>query len=177
MTATYAPIERWSVPRSVVPATLRGVLRAARVQHEGGALWLGRRAATTEIRTVVLLEGRGVIEEIGYWEVSARVYGRVGTWADENEQALLAVAHSHLARGATAMSSLDRRGAVRVPDLLTIVIPAFGAITDLRKWGVHHYDGRQFVELAELEKATRLLASDDAVIVLRANEDGVVVQP
>ena len=47
---------------------------------------------------------------------------------------------------------------------------AFGAVTDLRKWGVHRYDGRQFVELAELEKATRLLASDDAVIVLRANE-------
>ena len=177
MTATYAPIERWSVPRSVVPATLRGVLRAARAQHEGGAFWLGRRAATTEVRTVVLLEGRGVTEEIGYWEVSARVYGRVGTWADENEQALLAVAHSHLGRGATAMSDLDRRGAVRVPDLLTIVIPAFGAVTDLRKWGVHRFNGQQFVELTELEKATRLLASDEAVTVLRASEDGVVVQP
>jgi hypothetical protein len=175
MTATYAPIERWSIPRGVVPATLRGVLRAAREQHEGGALWLGRRAATTEISTVVLLEGRGVTEEIGYWEVSARVYGRVGTWADDNDQALLAVAHSHLGRGATAMSGLDRRGAVRVPDLLTIVIPAFGAITDLRKWGIHRFNGQQFVELSELQKAAYLITSAEPVTVLRASEDGVLV--
>jgi hypothetical protein len=177
MTARYEPITSWSVPRGVGPATLRGVLRAARDQHEGGAFWLGRRAATSTVRTVVLLEGRGIVEEIGYWEVSPMVYGRISTWADNNDQTLLAVAHSHLGRSATAMSGLDRRGAVRVPDLLTIVIPAFGAITDLRRWGVHRYDGRQFVELAELDKATHLLASDDAVIVLRASEDGVVVQP
>jgi hypothetical protein len=169
VTATYAPIARWSVPRGIGPATLRGVLRAARDQHEGGAFWLGRRATTSAVRTVVLLEGRGIVEEIGYWEVSPLVYGRISTWADENDQTLLAVAHSHLGRGATGMSSLDHRGAVRVPDLLTIVIPAFGAITDLRKWGVHRYDGRQFVELTELEKSTRLVASDDAVTVLRAS--------
>src|SRR5947209_3231087 len=125
MTAAYKPIERWSVPRGVVRATLRGVLRAARDHHEGGAFWLGRRAATSEVRTVVLLEGRGITEDIGYWEVSPLIYGRVGTWADEHSQALLAVAHSHLGREATAMSDLDRRGAVRVPDLLTIIVPTF----------------------------------------------------
>lgn len=176
MTAAYEPIERWSVPRGVVPATLRGVLRAAREQHEGGAFWLGRRAATSEVRTVVLLEGRGIVEGIGYWEVSPLTYGRVGTWADEHDQALLAVAHSHLGRGATQMSGLDRRGAVRVPDLLTIVIPAFGAITNLRNWGVHRFDGHQFVELSELEKAACILSSDEPVTVLHASEDGVVAE-
>jgi hypothetical protein len=142
--------------------------------HEGGAFWLGRRASTSEVRTIVLLEGRGVIEEIGYWEVSPLVYGLVGTWADEHDQTLLAVAHSHLGRGATAMSGLDRRGAVPVPDLLTIVIPAFGAITDLRKWGVHRFDGQQFIELSELGKAARLASNDETVTVLRASEDGLV---
>jgi hypothetical protein len=177
VTATYEPITRWSVPRGVVGATLRGVLRAARDRHEGGAFWLGRRAVTCEVSTVVLLEGRGIIEEIGYWEVSPLVYGRVSSWAEEHDQTLLAVAHSHLDRGATAMSPLDRRGAVHVPDLLTIVIPAFGAITDLRKWGVHSYDGRRFVELSELWKAAHLVFSDDTLTVLKANEDGVVDNP
>jgi hypothetical protein len=57
------------------------------------------------------------------------------------------------------------------------VIPAFGAITDLRKWGVHRYDGRQFVELSELGKAAQLVFSDDTLTVLKANEDAVVDNP
>jgi hypothetical protein len=91
------------------------VLRAARDRHEGGAFWLGRRAVTCEVSTVVLLEGRGIIEEIDYWELSPLVYGRVSSWAEEHDQTLLAVAHSHLGRGATAMSPLDRRAPFAFP--------------------------------------------------------------
>lgn len=174
MTARYEPVARWGIPRSVVDATLRGILRAGRDNHEGGVFWLGCRGPTARITSVILLEGVGITEEPSFFEISPVVYGRVGTWAGNRGETLLAVVHSHCGTSATWMSSTDRRGAVRVPDVLAVVVPGFGTIVDPLRWGFHRYAGGAFLELTGGQKRDALLWSDDPIAIARADEGGVV---
>jgi hypothetical protein len=137
-------------------------------------MWLGQRGSTTRITSVVLLEGIGVTEEPSFFEVSPTVFGRVGAWASERNEALLAVAHSHSGKAATWMSPTDRRGAVRVLDLLTIVVPGFGQVADPLRWGFYRYADGTFIELSFRAKSDTLIWSDEPITLVRADEDGVV---
>lgn len=175
MTAHYEPVSRWNIPRGVVDTTLRGIRRAGMDNLEGGAFWLGRRESTSMVRTVVLLEGPGVAAGAGYFEVSPMVFGQVGVWAADREQVLLAVVHSHWGETATLMSPTDRRGAVHVPDVLTVIVPGFGRVTDPSRWGFHRYvPGGTFVELGADEQRARIEWTDDRVAVMVGNKDGVL---
>lgn len=173
MTTRYERIGHWSIPRGVVPPTLRGILRAAGQRHEGGVFWLGRRDTAAEIKTVVLLEPPGVTETRGFWEVSPVVFGVVGAWASSRGEALLAVVHSHEGRGATWLSGLDRRGGVHVPDMLAVIVPAFGAVTDPVEWGFHRFDAQEFVEWQREELMRAVEWTTAKVAVIRASAGGV----
>jgi hypothetical protein len=174
MTARYEPIERWKVPRAAISATLRGILRAAADRHEGGAFWLGTRAPVAQVHTVVLLDGPGVIEQRGFWEISPAAYGVVGEWASARGQVLLAVVHSHQGQRATWLSALDRSGGVHVPDVLALVVPGFGSVRDPLRWGIHRFDGHDFAEMHPKERDARIAWTGDDVIVTRASEKGVI---
>ena len=172
--AHYEPIIRWSIPRGVALATLRGIRRASRERHEGGAFWLGNRTTVGHVRTVVLLQGTGVVEERGFWEVSPLVFGVVGEWATAREQVLLAVVHSHEGSRATWLSPLDQRGGVHVPDMLALIMPGFGSVRDSRQWGMHRFDGAGFTELGPAEREARIEWTEDDFVVVRASEGGII---
>lgn len=174
MSVRYEPIERWLVPRSAIKATLTGVLRAAIDRHEGGVFWLGTRGVVAEVHAVALLEGAGVTEERGFWEVSPLAYGVVGEWSISRKQVLLAVVHSHEGRRETRLSALDRRGGVHVPDTLAVVVPGFGSVHDPQQWGFHRFGHQGFTELGSHERRARIELTDSDVTILRASEAGII---
>ena len=155
--------------------TLEGLVLAGGHGHEGGALWLGRRAEEAVVKTIVLPGGKGVTERPGFWQLSTEVYGQVGTWASQREEVLLALVHSHRGPEDVWLSATDQFATVHVIDFLSIVVGAYGKVADPTRWGYHVFNGEVFKQLDGRSVARRISWSNDDVLVLRADSDGVAV--
>lgn len=154
---------------------LEGLVLAGRSGYEGGALWLGRRAEEAVVKTIVLPRGKGVTERPGFWQLSTEVYGQVGTWASQREEVLLALVHSHRGPEDVWLSSTDQFATVHVIDFLSIVVGAYGSVADPTRWGYHVFNGKVFAQLDDGSVARRISWSNDDVLVVSADSDGVAV--
>jgi hypothetical protein len=121
----------------------------------------------------VLPHGDGVVEQPDFWEMSTDVYARVGTWAFENDQVLLALVHSHGGPDAVELSPLDQFATVHVVDFLSVVVGGFGRVTERTRWGFHRFDGRQFLRLSPAELAEAIQWIDRPIKVLRCSAHGI----
>jgi hypothetical protein len=152
---------------------LEGLILAGRHGHEGGALWLGRRADEAVVKTVVLPSGKGVMESPGFWQLSTEVYGQVGTWASQREEVLLALVHSHRGPKDVWLSATDQFATVHVIDFLSIVVGGYGRVADPNSWGYHIFNGKAFERLDDGIVARRVRWTDDEIAVLHADSDSV----
>lgn len=169
----YPPIDSWVIPSAAVEATLSGVASGGRRGVESGAFWLGTRAATSRVDAVVVLGGRGVVEEEGLWEVSPEAFGVVSRWARERALVLLATAHTHGHGVPARLSGFDRRHLVRAPDVLALVLGEAGQERDPTRWSWNVCVNGAFLALEGAEFRRRVIFSEESVGLARASEDGV----
>lgn len=149
-------------------------MRAGRAYREGGALWLGKRGITSTVQTLVIPEGKGVVERAAQWQLSTDIYAQVGNWAAEHGQVLLSLIHSHRGEDDVWLSSTDQFYGVHVIDFLSIVVGAHGTATDPGRWGFHVFDGIEYQRLSDADVNDRIHWMDGQVTVLSATEEGVV---
>lgn len=174
MSTPYPRIEHWILAEGVCAATLEGVRAAGQLGNESGAFWLGERAGTARVHTVVLPAGPGVEERPYQWRVSPEVFGAVSRWAKPRGLTLLGIAHTH-GRGVPArLSWADRYRSVQVPGILSVVIGNGGEDRDHLKWGWYVYENGDYVELMPTELARRLeIERGREVEIWRADALGV----
>jgi hypothetical protein len=170
----YAAIDSWVVPLAAVEATLAGVVFGGRRGVESGTFWLGTRASTSTVEAVVMLRGRGVVEEAGLWEISPETYGQVSRWARARRLVLLATAHTHGYGVPARLSGLDRRHLVRAPDLLALVLGEAGEECDPARWSWNVCVNGSFRALEGREFSERVTFTAAAPVALAcADVDGV----
>jgi hypothetical protein len=159
--APYPPISRWRIPAAALQLTLDGVRDAGRRGKESGALWLGRREDTSEITTVVLPRGEGVIEAANRWQVAPEVMGAITRWARPHGLVMLGMMHIHIG-GSVAMSWSDRNRVVQVPGMLSVISGTAGSHQDHGRWGWNLYDDGAYREMGPAERHRRILIVDGA---------------
>jgi hypothetical protein len=169
----YPTIESWDVPTAAVEATLAGVLPGGRRGVESGTFWLGTRASISAVEAVVILRGRGVVEEEAFWEVSPEAYGQVSRWARVRRLSLLGTAHTHGQGVPVRLSSLDRRHLVRAPDLLALVLGEAGDERDPARWSWNVCANGSFRTLDGTEFRERVTFTAASVEVACGSADGV----
>ena len=169
----YPPITRWRIPAAALQATLEGVRPAGRRGRESGALWLGRRAETSVVTTVVLPRGKGVVEAPYQWQITPEVMSAITRWARPDGLVMLGMLHVHLG-GSVAMSWSDRNRVVQVPGILSVIAGEPGGEADPARWGWYLYHGDAYRELSPSERERRILVDDDGTCTAWvASGDGV----
>lgn len=152
----YPPIERWLVPEAACELTRESVQPAGRRGTEFGVFWLGTRAETSIVRTVVMPVGTGVTEEAWLWSVSAELYAAIAAYAKPRRLTLLGVVHTHLSPWVPRLSRTDRMRGLKVQDALAVVVGSAGQERDPARWGWFVYDLRGYRGLAASERAERI---------------------
>jgi hypothetical protein len=147
----YPIIEKWVFSGGLLQATVDGIRACGNFRRESGAFWLGTRTNLTRIAAVVFPNGAGVIEAPGFWRVSADVFGTVTRWAVPRGLCLLGLVHAHIGRGAPFLSWTDRIYGVRVPGVLSIVIPNGGRNANHLNWGWYVFDNGDYRKLSTSE--------------------------
>lgn len=158
--APFPPIERWRIPQAACAQTREAVLPAGRGGTESGVLWLGTRAATSVVRTVAMPVGAGVVEAPWKWSVSAELYGAVAAYAKPRGLTLLGVVHTHVDAGVPRLSRTDRTQGLKVQDALAVIVCSGGEERDLAHWGWFVYDGGDYRDIGEDERAERIEMTD-----------------
>ncbi len=161
--APFPPITQWRLPQAACELTRSSVMPAGRRGDESGVFWLGRRDKVSEITAVVFPAGDGVHETPICWSVSAEVYAAVSAWARPVGLALLGVAHTHLCRAKPQMSRTDRFQGMKVPDALSIIVPAMGRERDPSGWAWFVYTAGDYREMTTAETVRRVELTDGKV--------------
>lgn len=174
MTTPYPEIREWVLSAAARGATLDGVRPPGRRGRESGAFWLGVRQGVAQVTAVVLPNGGGVEEGIGYWRVSPEVFGAISRWAKPRGLTLLGIAHTHVRGVPARLSWSDRHRSVCVPGILSVVIGNAGEDEDHYDWGWYVYEADDYRELPRYELTQRVkVDGTDVVEVLRADSAGL----
>jgi hypothetical protein len=161
--APFPPIKRWRLPQAACELTRNSVMPAGRRGDESGVFWLGCRDQVSEITAVVFPTGEGVQETPLCWSVSAEVYAAVSAWARRRGLALLGVAHTHMTHARPRMSPTDRSQGLKVPDALSIIVPAKSREPDPADWAWFVYAAGDYRELTPAEHVRRVELTDGQV--------------
>jgi hypothetical protein len=170
--APFPPIKRWRLPQAACELTRSSVMPAGRRGDESGVFWLGRRDQVSEITAVVFPTGDGVRETQFSWSVSAEVYAAVSAWAKPRGLALLGVAHTHLSRARPQMSRTDRFQGPKVPDALSIIVPAQSREPDPSDWAWFVYTAGDYRQMTTAEHIRRVELTDGKVEFAVIGSDG-----
>jgi hypothetical protein len=151
----YPAISNWVIPAAAIDETIAAVQRGARRGTECGVFWLGRRAETTGVTTLVVPVGPGVVERADRWEVSPEVLGKITSWASPKSLVMLGMVHTH---GATSvlLSPWDRYRTIQVPGILSVIIGNGGRDRDPADWGWYLYDTGAYRDFPLLERRQRI---------------------
>jgi len=151
----YPGIEKWTVPAAALYATLRGVRPAGLRATESGAFWLGRRASRSQVTSVIVPRGAGVIERANMWQLSPEVFGTISRWALTHEVVMLGMFHIHIGTSAR-MSRWDRERVVQVPGVLSVIAANAGVEQNHRTWAWYVYEGSGYREMDPVERDLRI---------------------
>jgi proteasome lid subunit RPN8/RPN11 len=173
MNEPYPRIDRWVLPSAAFSATLRAVQEEGQSVREAGALWLGFRADTAHVTTIVFPTGKGVQATAGNWKVSPEVFGVVTRWAKPQGLCLLGVVHTHLRGVPPRLSRADREYSVQVPGMLAVVIGEGGQERDHHNWGWYLYDNNYYRQLLTQELRQLFEMTSESIELRRANADRI----
>jgi hypothetical protein len=152
----FPPIARWRIPTVACKQTREAVLPAGHRGTESGAFWLGTRAATSTVTTVVKPVGAGIVEDPWQWAVSPEHYAAISSYAKPRGLSLLAVVHTHLSTQPPRMSRTDRTQGVKVQDALAVIVGSAGEQRDPLRWGWFVYDEGDYRDILGPELAERI---------------------
>jgi hypothetical protein len=162
----YPPVQSWELPRGALNASMREMAIDGRHDHEGVALWLGKReSGIARISHVVVLRGAGVVKRRDLLQISADLLNDVTDAAIDLGVMLIGQIHSHGREFGTDLSRTDRRYGVMVPDYLSVVAPDFALrpTTPITECGVHLFvAGQGYRRFSSRETTERVRILDES---------------
>jgi hypothetical protein len=163
------------MPSAAIDGTLQAVQRAGLRGDESGVLWLGHRAETAEVSTLVVPIGPGVTERPQAWDLSPEVLGCITSWASPKGLVMLGMAHTH-GGGSVLMSWSDRFRTVQVPGMLSVIIGHGGRDQDPADWGWYVYEAGAYRDFHPSERMRRISIKPGlAVAVWTASSEHVAL--
>lgn len=126
------------IPAGGVATILADVQTWGSTGVETGALLL-TPPGQPSVRVVALAGTRGVIRRAGLFVLTHGVIDTLFTYAEDRGLQARAQVHSHAGRA--FLSETDRRGNIRLPGFVAVVVPTFRApAANLEEWGWWTFD-------------------------------------
>ncbi len=164
----FPKVETWSVPESLLPASLAEMSQDGSRGNEGICLWLGvREDESARIQTLVKLRGPHIHKSPANIQIEPELMRDVHHAAQELGLVLIAQIHSHGKYYGVDLSAVDHRYGISVPYFLSIVAPEY-AMNPTTRWGdcgVHIYQpGKGYVRSNRTEISRRIIVDRHAQV-------------
>lgn len=165
----YEPVERWSVPESLIAMSIQEMAPDGLKGCEGIVLWLGRvSGGVATVQHLVGLTGPLILKLPDHLRIDPDLFNQVAQFSEARDLTLVGQIHSHPGTFVD-LSYADITYGVSAPHYLSVVAPHFAQDSGSR-WkdcGVHVYEAKRgFRRLRADEVAKRIQRSQVADVPL-----------
>jgi len=121
----YEPVEYWSVPESLLGASIEEMAPDGRRGCEGIALWLGRVSeGHATVEHLIGLAGPLVVKRPDHLRIDPDLLNQVAEFAEAQDLMLVGQIHSHPGTYVD-LSPTDLRYGISAPHFLSVVAPHY----------------------------------------------------